>query len=159
MKYYAHMKDNTSGAYSRLRILLAKMNLSVYQLHKRLEAGGVPVNRKSLYRLASDEPIQKIDLRIAAAICDACSVALGDLITLERPAAHLRRLDTKTQDRLDALMKKNNAGTLTAAEKREFETLAEKAHQLSMDNARLLIAERSRSERSRGAKTREKVAA
>ena len=150
IRYCTHMHGNTPEAYSRLRIVLAKMNLSVFQLHKRLQADGVAVNRKSLYRLASDEPIQKIDLRIAAAICKACSVALGDLVTLEKPVAYLQRLDAKTQDRLDTLMAKNNEGSLTTTEKREFERLAEKAHQLSMDNARVLITERRRSERSRG---------
>jgi len=56
-------------------------------------------------------------------------------------------------------MAKNNEGSLTTTEKREFERIAEKAHQISMDNARVLIAERRRSERYRGVKTREKVAA
>ena len=138
------MNGYSPEAYSRLRVVLAKRNLTVFQLHRRLGEAGFAVNIKSLYRLASDEPLQKIDLRIAAAICRVCSVELGDLISLERPVAQLGRLDTRTQARLEQLMAKNNDGKLTASERKEFGQLAEKAHRMSLDNARLLLAERKR---------------
>jgi hypothetical protein len=138
------MNGNKLQAYSRLPLVLAGMNLTVFQLHRRLEEAGFPVNIKSLYRLASEEPLQKIDLRIAAAICRVCNVALGELITLEKPQNRLRQLDGRTQRRLEVLMSKNNDGKLTAIEKREFTQLAEKAHRLSLQNARLLQAGRKR---------------
>jgi hypothetical protein len=158
-RHYYHMNGNTAEAYSRLRIVLAKMNVTVFQLHRRLAAADFAVNIKSLYRLASDEPIQKIDLRIAAAICGVCGVELGELITLEKPLAQLRQLDARTQSRLEKLMAKNNDGKLTAGEKKEFGRLAEKAHRISIENARILVAERRRSERSRTSRSREVVAA
>jgi len=159
MWQYIHMNGNIPEAYSRLRIILAKMNVTVFQLHRRLEAAGFAVNIKSLYRLGSDEPIQKIDLRIAAAICRVCGVNLGELIALEKTPAQLRQLDGRTQSRLEALMAKNNDGKLTASEKKEFGQLAEKAHRISIENARVLVAERKRSERSRTSVRRETVAA
>jgi hypothetical protein len=143
------MNGKHAEAYSRLILVLARMNMTVYQLHRRLAEGGFPVNIKSLYRLASDEPIQKIDLRIAAALCRVCDVELGELITLEKPRVRLQRLDAGTQSRLETLMSKNNDGKLTVGEKREFAELAEKAHRLSLDNARALRSERKPSKPSR----------
>jgi len=139
------MTGPSPSAYSRLNFLLAKMNWTVFQLHRNLAASGVAVNIKSLYRLASDEPLEKIDLRIAAAICKICGATFADLITLEKPRARLQQMDAKTQSRLNALMELNNDGKLTARQKREFEQLAEKAHRLSLENARTLQAERKRS--------------
>jgi len=125
------------------------MNITVFQLHRRLADGDFAVNIKSLYRLVSEDPLQKIDPRIAAAICKVCGVELGELITLEKPRAQLRRLDARTQARLEQLMAKNNDGKLTASEEKKFGQLAERAHRISVENARVLLAERRRSARSR----------
>lgn len=141
---HCQMNGNTPEAYSRLRLILAEKNLSVFQLHRELNESGVPVNIKSLYRLTSDDPLQKMDLRIAAAICQACDAELGELISFEKPAAQLQHLPEKDQARLDDLMAANNEGKLSAAERREFNALAEKAHRLSLENARILQAERRR---------------
>jgi hypothetical protein len=155
------MNGNKPEGYSRLQSVLAGMNMTVFQLHRRLEEAGFSVNIKSLYRLATEEPIRKIDLGIAAALCRICNVALGELITLEKPRPQLRRLDARTQARLEELMSKNNDGKLTSAEKREFAQLAEKAHRLSLDNARALQAGRKRAgqSRTRATKGREALAA
>jgi hypothetical protein len=155
------MNGNIAEAYSRLRILLAQRNMTVFQLHRRLERADFSVNIKSLYRLASEEPLQKVDLRIAAAICGACGVDLAELITFEKPRAQLRRMDAKMQTRLEELMARNNEGKLTAGEKKEFAQLAEKAHRISLENARVLKAERQRAVRpqARRTKSRETVAA
>jgi hypothetical protein len=159
--YYDRVNGHTLQAYSRLSIVLAEQNLTVYQLHRRLATAGFPINIKSLYRLASDQPLYKVDLRIAAAICKVCDVGLGQLISFEKPRALLRRLDSPTQARLEALMAKNNEGHLTPKEKKEFARLAEEAHRLSLENARLLQAERRRSQPSRAqvAKAGETVSA
>ena len=141
------MNGPLSGAYSRLGLILARENVSVLALQRRIEAAGTPVNIKSLYRLAEDAPLQKIDLRIVAAVCQTFGLALGDLISFEKPKAELRRLDPKTQARLDALMSKNNEGRLRTAEQKEFLSLADAAHRLSLENARTLLAERQRAGR------------
>jgi DNA-binding Xre family transcriptional regulator len=139
------MNGNAPEAYSRLRTVLAKRNLTVFQLHRKLDSAGLPVNIKSLYRLTSDEPLQKVDLRIAGAVCRACDVGIGDLITFQKPRAQLHRLDPRMQARLDELMDKNNEGQLNAREQKEFAALAEEAHRVSLENARMLVAERRRS--------------
>lgn len=155
------MNGNAPEAYSRLRSVLAARNLTVFQLHRELDSAGLPVNIKSLYRLTSDEPLQKVDLRVAGAVCQACEVEIGDLITFQKPRSQLHRLDQKTQTRLDDLMEKSNDGKLTVREKREFTALADKAHRLSIENARMLLAERRRGKATSGpaAKSRISVAA
>jgi hypothetical protein len=141
------MNGHLPDAYSRLGLILAQENVSVLGLQRKLEAAGSSVNVKSLYRLAEDAPLQKIDLRIAAAVCNAFGIALGDLISFEKPKARLSRLAPKMQARLDALMSKNNEGQLTVAERKEFALLAEQAHRMSIENARTLLAERRRAEK------------
>jgi len=138
------MTGHLPDAYSRLGLILAQENVSVLALHRKLAAAGVPVNIKSLYRLAEPLPLQKIDLRIVGAICRALDIALGDLITFDKPKAQLRRLAARPQARLDALMAKNNEGRLTATERKEFLALADQAHRISLENARTLLAERQR---------------
>jgi hypothetical protein len=138
------MNGYAPEAYSMLGSILARQNVSVLALQRKLSGAGVAVNIKSLYRLADDSPLQRLDLPITAAICKACGVALNDLITFEKPKAQLHQLDGKSQARLDALMSKNNDGLLTAAERKEFDALADRAHQISMENARTLLTERRR---------------
>ena len=100
--------------------------------------------RRALLPGASGADDLEIDLHIAAAVCKACQINLNDLISFQKPKAQLRRLDSKTQSRLDTLMARNNEGQLTAAERKEFGVLADRAHRLSMENARTLLAERRR---------------
>ena len=145
------MNGYLPDAYSRLGLLLARENVSVLGLHRKLAAKGVPVNIKSLYRLAEEAPLQKVDLRIAAAICRLLNIALGDLITFEKPKAQLRHLDAKAQARLDTLMARNNEGRLTAAERKEFVGLADQAHRMSLENARTLLSESQRAQKRAGA--------
>lgn len=142
--YIRAMSECPPNAYSRLAFLLARENMSVLSLQRKLEAAGVPVNVKSLYRLADNHPLQKIDLRIAAAVCHAFGIALSDLISFEKPQAQLTHLDTKVQARLDFLMTKNNQSRLTSAERKEFVSLADQAHRISMENARTLLTEQRR---------------
>lgn len=148
------MDGKLPDAYSKLSLILAEANISVLELHRRLEAMGAPVNVKSLYRLVESSPLQKIDLRIAAAVCQLFKLALGDLISFEKPRARWRPLAPKMQARLDLLMEKNNEGKLTPGEHEEFMNLSAEAHRLSMENARVLLAERQRAKRSVGAAIR-----
>jgi hypothetical protein len=53
-------------------------------------------------------------------------------------------------------MAKNHEGRLTAAERKEFGALAEQAHQLSVQNARMLLAQRPRAKST--PKTRSAIA-
>jgi len=122
--------------------MLAKHRLKVSDLHEKLKAFGVNVNQKSLYRLTAAKPLQKIDARIVGAICHICSVGIQDVITFEKPNPVLAKLTVAEQKRLDYLMSRHNDGKLNAREVREFDELSDKAHQLTMANARMLVAQR-----------------
>ena len=66
------------NAYSRLNRLLKAQRLSVQELHRRILSLGIIVNIKSLYRLSDeDRPVDRLDMRVAGAICQACTVAFA----------------------------------------------------------------------------------
>jgi hypothetical protein len=133
--------------------VLAERNVTVFQLHRQLVSAGLPVNIKSLYRLTADAPLLKVDLRVAGAVCQVCGVGLGELITFQKPRLQLLRLEPKVQARLEELMDRNNDGLLNARERKEFDELANEAHRVSLENSRMLVAERRRGKRA-GAKSR-----
>ena len=137
-----HMEGKTRGAWSNLRLILAQRNLSVLDLQKTLQKRGVSVNVKSLYRLTDPAPLWKIDTRIVNAICQTFGLELGDLIQLEKPTKELKRLAPEKQQRLDALMEKNNAGQLTRAERAELTRLVDESQRISLHNARVLVEQK-----------------
>jgi hypothetical protein len=130
--------------WSNLGMLLAEHNMSVLGLHKRLQEKGVSVNLKSLYRLASSQPLQKFDARIVKPICLLLDVDLSELISLEEPKLSLLKLDPVTQARITGLLDKNNQGTITKRERSELERLVDKAEKISLHNARALVEYRRR---------------
>jgi hypothetical protein len=133
------MSDKAPVTYSQLRQLLMERKMSIPALQRALQKQcGVKVNVKSLYRLASNKPLQKIDGRIVGAICRTIHSPIEALLSLQKPAQHLHKLSAAEQNRLDTLMEKNNEGELTREESREFEALVDKAHRLSVENARIL---------------------
>jgi hypothetical protein len=64
------------------------------------------------------------------------------LIAFETPRQKLRRLSAVKQKRLDALMAKNNEGSLTTAEGHELRALVREAEEVLLDNARTLAGQR-----------------
>ena len=149
-----HMEGQTRGAWSNLRLILAQRNLSVLDLQKTLQRRGVSVNVKSLYRLAEPAPLWKIDTRIVNAICQTFDLELGDLIQLEKPTKELKRVAAEKQQRLDALMEKNNAGELTRAERAELTRLVEESQRISLHNARVLVEQKREKARKTGDRKR-----
>lgn len=141
------------NVYSRLATVLSHRKIAVPELRRQMIKLGVPVNIKSLYRLTTTEPLQKIDLRILGAICQTCHVGIQEVIDFGKPKLVLQRLDAPVQKRLDELMSKNNEGALSAAERKELSGLADQAHQLTLANARILAQQR-RAGRSRGIASR-----
>lgn len=148
------MNGQTRGAWSNLKLILAQRNLSVLDLHKKLQKRGVAVNVKSLYRLAEPQPLWKIDTRIVNAICQTFGLELGDLIQLDKPTKHLQRMGAEKQERLDALMEKNNEGELTKAERAELTRLVEESQRISLHNARVLVEQKREKARKTGDKKR-----
>jgi hypothetical protein len=130
-------------AYSALKQVLAQQGLTVPDLARRIRRRGQRVNLKSLYRLSNDRrPLLRLDLRVAAVICQECQVPLSKLITFEKPKTRLRRLAAGKQRRLDVLMAKNNDGRLTKAEQGELQDLVREAEQITLENARMLAGQR-----------------
>ena len=104
-------------AYSRLRCVLDKRDMTVPALHRLICQRGEKVNIKSLYRLSKDHvAVDRLDLRVAWLICEICRVPLSELVVYEKPPHRLRRLAASKQKRLDTLMSGNNDGTLTTVE-------------------------------------------
>jgi len=131
-------------AYSRLKRVLSELKITVPELHRRILSRGIRVNLKSLYRLSNEhQPIERLDLRVAGAICEVCEVALSDLITFETVVENLRRLEAKKQKRLSTLMAKNNDGLLTKNEREELQALVREVEDLSLQNARVLHRQRN----------------
>src|SRR5262245_10327887 len=119
--------------------------MSVSELHRRLRGSGLRVNVKSLYRLSDErQPVSRLDLRIASAICHVCDVPLSEWIVFEEDDGKLHTLAPEKQDRLETLMDRNNAGELTAAERDELRSLVREAERITLANARLLVAQRDR---------------
>jgi hypothetical protein len=131
------------NAYSRLKRILQQQNLSIPELHRRILSRGVRINIKSLYRLSDeDHPIERLDLRVAGAICQVCAVPLSTWIVFEEDDGRLRTLASDQQELLEALMAKNSAGQLTDEERTELQTLVRAAEEITLANARLLAAQR-----------------
>ena len=109
-------------AYSQLKRVLDERGMSVSELHRRLEKQGLSVNLKSLYRLfKDDQPLERLNLRVAGLICQVCDVPLSRLIAFEREDVRLRRLSAAEQLRLDGLMDGNNEGRPTPVEREELQ--------------------------------------
>jgi DNA-binding Xre family transcriptional regulator len=136
------MSGQDKGAWSTLPTLLAEKNLTVADLHQILQQRGFAVNKKSLYRLASPQPVQKIDTTIVRAVCEALEVRLEDLIQFQKPKFELKRLEPKSQRELDRLMDKNNEGELTKSEQARFKVLLDEAQRISLYNAKALLNQR-----------------
>jgi hypothetical protein len=130
-------------AYSRLKRLLGERKITVPELYKRIKQRGMHVNLKSLYRLSREhQPLARLDLRVAGAICQVCEVPLSELIIFETPEATLHRLSAAKQTRLDMLMAKNNEGQLTDGEREELQVLVREAEEMTLANARILAGQR-----------------
>jgi hypothetical protein len=133
----------TMQAYSRLKRVLDERKLTVPELLRRIKRAGMKVNLKSLYRLSNEhQPVERLDLRVAGAICRVCDVPLSELITFEVPKRRLQRFSAVKQKRLDVLMAKNNEGQLTDAETEELRALVREAEEMALANAHVLAGQR-----------------
>lgn len=130
-------------AYSQLKRVLSERKMTVPELHRRIAQRGMRVNLKSLYRLSQDrQPLERLDLRVAGAICQVCEVPLSELISFESPSQGLKRLSAAKQRRLDTLMTRHNEGQLTEVEREELRALVGEAEAITLANARLLAKQR-----------------
>lgn len=132
-------------AYSRLKRVLDARKMTVPELHRRIERDGMSVNLKSLYRLSKEhQTLERLDLRVAGAICQVCEVPLSELITFETSKKRLQHFSPVKQKRLNDLMAKNNEGQLTKTEFEELQALVREAEEMTLANARVLARQRQR---------------
>ena len=135
-------------AYSRLQKILKQRQMSVPELHRRLKEHRQGVNIKSLYRLNNArQPLTRLDLRVAGAICQLCDVTLAELVDFSGQGAKLVTLPVDKQDRLDVLMDKNNQGKLSRQEQRELQDLVRETQEIPLHNARILAVQQRRLQR------------
>ena len=137
---------------------LARQRLTVADLVRRMEDGGFRVDKKTIYRLASDAPVRNLNLPVMAAIGRVLKVSdpgkLIDWSTASGQPPQLKQIEANTQARLDELMGKNTEGILNAAERRELDKLGKQVEKISLENAHLLAAHSSAARRAIGEKRR-----
>lgn len=124
----------------KLSSILSENGMSVADLIRRIETSGYCFDKKTVYRMASEQALQTLNLPILAAIGRVLEMSdPGKLIQWSpSESGRLQRIDAGTQARLDELMAKNTEGELDAAERVEFEKLGRRVENLSLENARLL---------------------
>ena len=127
------MSGSEHQAWSTLRTLLAEKNLTVVDLHEKLREQGFEVNKKSLYRLATSHPVQKIDTAIARAVCEALDVGLEDLIQFQKPRFELQRLNRRSEK-----------------ERARFKTLLDEVQKITLYNSKMLVDQKRRRESKHG---------
>ena len=126
-------------AYSRLKRVLSQQKITIPELQRRIRQRGMSINLKSLYRLSNErQPLERLDMRVAGAICEVCAVSLSDLIVFETQPHKLHILPATKQKRLDTLMAQHNNGLLTEAEREDLRVLVQEAEDITLRNARLL---------------------
>ena len=80
---------------------------------------------------SEDQPLERLNLRVAGMICEVCDIPLSELIAFELAEVRLRRLPPSKQKRLDALMETSNQGRLTASERKELQVLVRDAEEIA----------------------------
>jgi DNA-binding Xre family transcriptional regulator len=139
-------------AYSRLKITLERQGLSTADLVRRVSEQGDRVNAKSIYRLADpEEPLEKVDMRVVGAVCQALEIGISDLLTFEEPEI-IEQFPLEKQQRMDVLMARH-AGAhepLSSAEMADLQTLVQEAEEVALRNARRLANRRRRLLRGKG---------
>lgn len=134
-------------AYSRLQEILRERRLTVSELHRRMQQRNLDVNIKSLYRLNdAHQPLARLDLRVAGAICQLCDVTLADLVDFSGQGFKLAKLSDTKQRRLSSLMDKNNEGKLSKREQGELQDLVRETQEITLHNARVLAQQQRRLE-------------
>jgi hypothetical protein len=130
-------------AFSRLKYLLAESDLNVSDLHRRLAKRGARIRLKILYDLCQESrALDRLDLRVAGAVCQFFKVSLNELITFENGRGNLRRFSAAKQKRLNALMTRNNDGDLDRSELKELKRLVSEAEAINLRNTCILAEQK-----------------
>lgn len=133
-------------AWSRLKSVLDRDGLTTADLVRRVSEQGDRINAKSLYRLADpQEPLEKVDMRVIGAVCQALAVEIGDILTFEEPTI-IEEFDPSLQARMDTLVarQKSSPQAFSATDLAELDRLVDQAEAIARGNARRLANQRRR---------------
>jgi hypothetical protein len=81
---------------------------------------------------------------VAGAICQLLDVTLAELVDFSGQGAKLANLAPDKQDRLDALMDKNNQGKLRRKKQKQLQNLVHETQEITLHNARILAEQQRR---------------
>ena len=143
-------------AFSQVKAVLDSQGITTADLVRRIIEQGDRINAKSIYRLADpEEPLEKVDMRVISAICQALGVGIGDVLTYDEPRV-IEQLTPDELSRMDALMARHSSTTnpLLPGELQELQTLVGRAEQVARNNARRLANRRRRLMRGSGRSVR-----
>jgi transcriptional regulator with XRE-family HTH domain len=118
------------AVYPRLNELLRAKGLSVAELERQIEQRfGLSVDPKTLYRLASSEPIQRADLEIVGAVAAVLGIGLDDLFAVyavprdDQDGTGAFDLAPAESQRLADLFERQARGSLSEDEQHQLEAL------------------------------------
>jgi DNA-binding Xre family transcriptional regulator len=136
-------------AYSRLKTILKDQGSSTADLVRKIAEQGDRVNPKSVYRLTDpEEPVEKADMRVIGAVCQALGIGIGDLLTFEEPDV-IEQFSLEKQQMMDALLERVDAKEkLQADEYKLLHELVNEAEEIARGNARRLASRKRRLLRS-----------
>lgn len=136
-------------AYSRLKSVLEQNGFSTADLVRKIVDQGDRVNPKSVYRLTDpEEPLEKVDMRVISAVCQALNMGIGDILTFETPEI-IEQFAPMRQERMDNLLARVGVHeTLSQQEISELHILVNEAEEIARGNARRLANRRRRLLRS-----------
>ncbi len=132
------------AAYSRLAQLLRDRDWTVADLIRLLRQAGVEVDRKTLYRLASSNPVGRTDISLVHRVCDALGVSLDEFFRFTEALPNgqpdeLWELPVAKVERLNVLGQLNNDAKLTAEERRELADLVAEYEALALHNTQVRL--------------------
>ena len=126
-------------AYSQLKSILEQLDVTLTELRQLLQRCRVRVGQRSLSRLTDESrPLERLDMRLASAICEACEVSLSKLIVFRSQDNSFHHISLVKQKRLDYLMDGNNDGCLSEAELAELRQMVRECEEMTLRNAQFL---------------------
>jgi phage terminase small subunit len=133
---------------SRLPILLKERQMTVLSLQRQLAQQGRIISKNTLYRLASWQPLKKVDLTIAGEICSLLGIGLSELFVIRRqkegennpltPFSKGEKRVTFTDEqkaRMRILLELAREGKITPKEERELHQLVDEEWEAAIDAA------------------------
>jgi len=121
---------------SRLPILLKERQMTVLSLQRKLAQQGCVVSKNTLYRLASVQPLKKVDLTIAGEICLLFGIGLDELFVIRQQQEKQITFTNKQKARMQTLLELAREGAITPKEERELHQLVDEEWEAAISAAK-----------------------